>query len=160
MRKQQVAVIGPGASCKEEIKQSAYELGTLLDPVTMRLISGGRNVGVMDAVSKGAQEAGVDVIGILPNQGEESVTEHLDVQINTDLGSGRNNVLVLSADAVVAFEGEGGTLSEIGLALKAQKPIAMVAPSTELRQLIEANYNKILVVSRISDILPWLKGLQ
>ena len=160
MRKQQVAVIGPGASCKEEIKQSAYELGTLLDPVTMRLLSGGRNVGVMDAVSRGAKAAGVEVIGILPNQGEEGVTEHLDVQINTDLGSARNNVLVLSADAIVAFEGEGGTLSEVGLALKAKKPIAMVTPSKKFHQLVEANKYKILITSTVSETLDWLKGLQ
>ena len=39
------------------------------------------------------------------------------------MGEARNAIVIGSADAVVALAGEGGTLSEIGFALKIGRPI-------------------------------------
>ena len=39
------------------------------------------------------------------------------------MSEARNAVVIGSADAVVALEGEGGTLSEIGFALKIGRPL-------------------------------------
>jgi hypothetical protein len=45
------------------------------------------------------------------------------VAIRTNLGHARNVVLVESADAVIAVGGGYGTLSEIAVALKLEKPV-------------------------------------
>jgi pimeloyl-ACP methyl ester carboxylesterase len=42
----------------------------------------------------------------------------VDVTIVTDLGQGRNNVIVRSADAVIVVGGSWGTLSELALAAR------------------------------------------
>ena len=60
-------------------------------------------------------------VGILPDTGKGNL--FLDVVIRTGMGFGRNVILVLSADAVVAVGGGYGTLSEIGIALKAGRPV-------------------------------------
>ena len=45
----------------------------------------------------------------------------------TDLGDGRNFLNAAVPDAMVALYGEGGTLSEIGLALKMGTPLVYLA---------------------------------
>ena len=45
---------------------------------------------------------------------------HIEFAIATGMGQARNAIVVASADAVVALAGEGGTLSEIGLATQTQ----------------------------------------
>ena len=43
------------------------------------------------------------------------------------MGHARNVIIVKSADAVIALPGEYGTLSEIALALKMNKPVISLA---------------------------------
>jgi hypothetical protein len=42
------------------------------------------------------------------------------------MGQARNQILVLSADAVIAIGGGWGTLTEIGLALKHKRPVFLL----------------------------------
>lgn len=88
------------------------------------LLTGGRG-GVMAAASRGARLAGGQVVGILPGSDDESsgANAHLSIPIHTGLGQGRNLVLVLSAQAVIAIGGGWGTLSEIAMALKHGRPV-------------------------------------
>jgi uncharacterized protein (TIGR00725 family) len=51
------------------------------------------------------------------------MNDHLDVALPTGLGEMRNFVLVTAADAVIALTGEYGTLSELGFALRIDKPV-------------------------------------
>jgi uncharacterized protein (TIGR00725 family) len=67
----------------------------------------------------GAKEAGGTAIGILPDEDGERANPYLSYSIVTSMGQARNLAVVCSGDAVVAIGGECGTLSEIGLALKA-----------------------------------------
>ena len=60
-------------------------------------------------------------MGILPDTGNGN--PFLDVIIRTGLGHARNVVVVQSADAVIAIGGSHGTLSEIAIALKMQRPV-------------------------------------
>ncbi|HEX2251689.1 MAG TPA: dethiobiotin synthetase, partial [Thermoanaerobaculia bacterium] len=53
--------------------------------------------------------------------------EAVEVAIYTGLGQARNQVVVLSAAAVVAVAGGWGTLSEIALALKHGIPVISLA---------------------------------
>ena len=48
---------------------------------------------------------------------------HLTAVIATGFGEARNAIVARTADAVIAVGGEFGTLSEIALALKMDKPV-------------------------------------
>ena len=77
----------------------------------------------MEAVCRGAREAGGTTIGILPGPDRAAANDFVDVAIPTGLGEARNALVVRAADAVVAIGGGYGTLSEIALALKAGKRV-------------------------------------
>ena len=47
----------------------------------------------------------------------------MDISIVTGMGQAKNAVVVKSADAVVALPGDMGTLSEMALALKINRPL-------------------------------------
>ncbi len=65
-------------------------------------------------------------MGLLPGMDRAAGNEWLDVAIPTGLGELRNGLVVRASDALVALGGEFGTLSEIGLALKAGMPVVGV----------------------------------
>jgi hypothetical protein len=116
-----VAVIGAG-DAPPEVCALAREVGRLLARRDAVLICGGR-AGVMEAAAAGAQAAGGHTIGILPTYDRASANPHIEFAIATGMGQARNAIVVASAAAVIALPGEGGTLSEIGLALKLKRPV-------------------------------------
>lgn len=65
-RKPIIGVMGPGNPKDSSILKHAEELGRQIAKRNWILLTGGRKSGVMDAASKGANEAGGEVIGILP----------------------------------------------------------------------------------------------
>jgi uncharacterized protein (TIGR00725 family) len=79
----------------------------------------------MEQAAAGAKAAGGLTIGILPgrNAEESPPNAYIDLPIFTGMGQARNQILVLSAAAVIAVSGGWGTLSEIGLALKHGIPV-------------------------------------
>ena len=121
-----IGVMGAGNNAAASALQHAYALGRLIAGKGWILLNGGRNCGVMDASAKGAKEAGGLTIGILPDADLRNASAYLDIPIITDLGSGRNNINVLSSDVLIACRGGAGTLSEIALALKAEKPVILM----------------------------------
>jgi uncharacterized protein (TIGR00725 family) len=79
--------------------------------------------GVMEAACRGARAGGGTTIGILPGSDRGDANPFVDVAIPTGLGEARNALVVRAADALIAVGGGYGTLSEIGLALKAGKRV-------------------------------------
>ena len=126
MRKIVVGIMGPGRGATPADLDCARALGRRVAEAGWVLLSGGRNVGVMDAASRGAKTAGGLTIGILPGGDDRGISEAVDIAIATDMGNARNNINVLSSDAIVACGMGIGTLSEIALALKAGKPVVLV----------------------------------
>src|SRR3954469_22858440 len=119
MRKKVVGVMGGGDAASDQAIAWAFELGALIAQRNYVLLSGGRNAGVMDAVSRGAKDVGGFVVGVLPGSSSADASEAVDVAIVTGMGSARNNINVLSSDVIVSCgEISAGTLSEIALALK------------------------------------------
>ncbi|MGB9803258.1 TIGR00725 family protein [Desulfofundulus sp.] len=116
-----ISVIG-GAKCTERERELAEEVGQEIARKGAILICGGRG-GVMEAASRGARQAGGIVVGILPGQHREEGNPYLTVALPTGLGNARNAIIACAADAIVAIGGGYGTLSEIGLALKMNKPV-------------------------------------
>jgi uncharacterized protein (TIGR00725 family) len=81
----------------------------------------------MEAVCRGAQQAGGRTIGILPGDDRSQANPFVDVAVATGLGEARNLLVIRSADVVVAVGGEFGTLSEIGFALRLGRPVVGIA---------------------------------
>ena len=120
-----IGVMG-GSLATPETTSHAEELGRLIAGREWVVLSGGRDAGVMAAVSRGASSAGGLVIGILPGDSADGASPHLDIAIPTGLGDARNAVNVLASDVVIALRGGAGTISEVALALKAGKRVVML----------------------------------
>ena len=123
--------MGPGEQATATDLQNAYELGKLIAQQGWVLLTGGRNVGVMDAANQGAKSANGLTVGILPGNNTNDVSESVDLAIVTNLGNARNNINVLSADVVIACGMSAGTAAEIALALKANKKVILLNNNQE-----------------------------
>ncbi|ELZ39245.1 TIGR00725 family protein [Halorubrum tebenquichense] len=117
-----VSVIG-GSSIGPETAAVAAELGERLAERGHTVVCGGLG-GVMEAVCRGAREAGGETIGIVPTDDRGDANPHVTTPIATGLGHARNALVVMNGDAAVAVDGGNGTLSEIGLALAQGRPVA------------------------------------
>ena len=135
-RARTIAVIGAGDAPKSVCKL-AFEVGHELARRGAILINGGRT-GVMEAAAAGARRAKGRTIGILPSYDRASANRHIEIAIATGMGEARNAIIVASADAVIALEGEGGTLAEIGFAKKMKRPIVALNSWPEIAGLHRA----------------------
>jgi hypothetical protein len=117
-----VSVIG-GSTVPEAQADLAEEVGRLLGERGHTLVCGGLG-GVMTAACRGASEAGGRTIGVLPGEDRAAANPYVDVPIATGLGHARNALVVLNGDAVIAIDGSGGTLSEVGFAAVYDRPVA------------------------------------
>lgn len=125
MRRTIIGVMG-GSRADERTTAHALELGRLIGARGWVLLNGGRSTGVMEASARGCREAGGLSIGILFDADREAASTHLDLVIPTGMGAARNVANVLASDVVVACRGEGGTLSEIALALRFERPVVLL----------------------------------
>ncbi|MBN2167668.1 MAG: TIGR00725 family protein [Actinobacteria bacterium] len=116
-----ISVVG-ASSCSEEVAAVASELGREIAARGHVLVCGGL-AGVMEAVCRGANEAGGITVGILPDIDRGRANRWLTISIPTDMGHARNTLVALSGDAVIAVSGGYGTLSEISFGLKLGKPV-------------------------------------
>ncbi|ELZ53751.1 MULTISPECIES: TIGR00725 family protein [Halorubrum] len=117
-----VSVIG-GSSIGPGTAAVAETLGERLGERGHTVVCGGLG-GVMEAVCRGAREAGGETIGILPTDDRGDANPHVTTPIATGLGHARNALVVMNGDAAIAVDGASGTLSEIGLALAQGRPVA------------------------------------
>jgi uncharacterized protein (TIGR00725 family) len=120
-----VAVVGPGEA-GEELRAIAHRVGELLADAGVVVVCGGLG-GVMEAACRGAAEQGGLTVGLLPGRDRTAGNPYLAVALPTGLGELRNGLVVGSADAVIAIGGSWGTLSEIALARKTDKPVVAIA---------------------------------
>jgi uncharacterized protein (TIGR00725 family) len=113
-RFKQVAVIGAG-DCDQssEVARLAEEVGRQLAKADVTVVCGGLG-GVMEAVARGAAQAGGEAIGIVPGVSVEDANPHCTHVVASAIGYARNLAVVASGDVVIAVGGEWGTLSEIG----------------------------------------------
>lgn len=132
-----VAVIGAG-DAPPAVRQLAYEVGREIARRSAVLINGGL-AGVMESAAAGARKEGGHTIGIIPGYDRRAANRHIEFAIATGIGEARNAVIVASADAVIAMRGEGGTLAEIGFALKLRKPIVALDSWREIAGLSRAD---------------------
>lgn len=116
-----IAVIG-GGKCSAQEAALAETVGRELAKRGAILICGGLT-GVMEAACRGAAiESGL-TIGILPTENAADCNPYVQLPIVTGVGYARNVAVVKSAQAVIAIDGDYGTLTEIGFALKSGIPV-------------------------------------
>lgn len=138
-RKRIVAVVGAGEGCRAADVELALELGERIAREGWILLSGGRDAGVMAAANEGAKRVDRSLtVGILPSDDSMSLSPHVDIPIITGLGSGRNNLIALTSEIVIACGAAGaGTTSEIALALKSGKRVILLRPEGTARAFFE-----------------------
>ena len=120
-----IGVMGGASVCEEDYRM-AFDLGARIAEKGWILLNGGRDAGIMRASAEGAKSKGGLTIGILPGPSKAGANPFIDIPIVTNLADARNLINVLSSDVVVACPGGAGTLSEIALALKNDKPVVLL----------------------------------
>jgi uncharacterized protein (TIGR00725 family) len=127
-----ISVVGDGR-CDEKTYQIAYEVGQLVAQRGAILFCGGLG-GVMEAACKGAKSKNGLTVGILPSEDKRDANPYVDVVVPTGIGEARNALVARCADAMIAVGGQFGTLSEIALALKMEKPVVGIETWELFRQ--------------------------
>ncbi len=153
MLEPRIAVCG-GASADSESLKVATQVGMALADAGAVVLTGGGS-GVMAAATRGARERGGMTVAISPAAAQPVApgAVEVDLPIYTGFGQGRNLVLVLSAQAVIAIGGEWGTLSEIALAQKHRIPVVglntwkVTAPTADLTDSFTTAENAAEAVS-------------
>jgi hypothetical protein len=124
MAGRQIAVCGAG-TCGPELAALAEQVGGMLAQAGVTVVCGGLG-GVMEAASRGARQAGGDVIGVLPGGSRADANPHVTHAVATGTGHARNLAVVASGDAVIAVGGGWGTLSEVALARKLGRTVVLL----------------------------------
>jgi uncharacterized protein (TIGR00725 family) len=135
-RAHSLSVIGAGTA-PSALYSIAAEVGREIARQGAVLVCGGRG-GVMEAAARGAREEKGHTIGILPSSDRAQANPYIEFAIATGMGEARNAIVVASGDAVIALEGEAGTLSEIGLALKLSRPVVALKSWQNIKGLCRA----------------------
>ncbi|MFB8788706.1 MAG: TIGR00725 family protein [Potamolinea sp.] len=151
MRKIVIGVMGPGTDVSETNRQNAYELGKLIAQAGWVLLTGGRNVGVMEAANLGAKSVKGLTIGILPTADENGISQSVDIAIFTDMGNARNNINVLSSDLVIACGMGAGTASEVALALKAHKPVILLTDNQQSKLFFKSLSAENILIAKTPE---------
>jgi uncharacterized protein (TIGR00725 family) len=138
-RQRVIAVIG-AKDAPDDVCKLAFEVGREIALQKAVLLNGGLT-GVMEYSAAGAHKEQGHTIGILPEH-QSKANPHIEFVIVTDLGRGRNAVIVASADAIIALAGGDGTLTEIGFAKKFCKPIVALNSWTEIKWMKRAKTPK------------------
>ena len=135
-----IGVIGAGNATAVGLS-NAYLVGRLIAEKGAVLVCGGLG-GVMESASRGCVEAGGDVIGILPGDSSFTANPYVTLPIVTAMGHARNVIIAQTASALIAIEGEYGTLSEIAISLKLGKPVAQLGSWPQISTTLQAETPK------------------
>jgi uncharacterized protein (TIGR00725 family) len=111
----------------------------------------------MDAASRGAKSVrGSLTIGVLPDDYRTAdVSDGVDIAIFTDMGDARNAINVQSSDVIVACgAATAGTVSEVALALKAEKHVVLLGAGKAAREFLTGcDRHRIHVASEPADAI-------
>ena len=125
MKQVMIGVVGSSVPLKE-YEDLAFELGKLIAEKNWVLVTGGLG-GIMEKACEGAKSKDGITIGILPGASKKDANKFVDFPIVTAMQQARNNIIVLTADIVVAIGAGFGTLSEIATALKINKKVISIS---------------------------------
>jgi uncharacterized protein (TIGR00725 family) len=93
---------------------------------------------VMAAAHRGAKAVGGTTIAILPGEDRVAANAWADHVVVTGIGHARNLAVAASGDAVIAVGGSYGTIAEIALALRLERPVIALAGAPEVEGVVHA----------------------
>jgi uncharacterized protein (TIGR00725 family) len=131
-----LGVIG-GGSATSEIYELARAVGREAALRGWVVITGGLG-GVMEGAARGAFEAEGLTLGILPGGDRGQANPYIKIAVATNMHHARNSIIAHTADALIAVDGEHGTLSEIALGLKLGTTVVGLRTSWTIAGLIPA----------------------
>jgi uncharacterized protein (TIGR00725 family) len=149
-RKPIIGVIGASQPSPEGLLL-AETVGREIANSKATLVCGGLG-GVMEAASKGAAEAGGEVIGILPGPDKLSANPYVTLVVPTNMGHARNVIIAHTADILIAIEGEYGTLSEAAIGLKLGKAVFALPGGPQIAGIISVNTPESAVAHAIESL--------
>lgn len=129
MKKLQIGVVGSMADLKysKDFEKAAEKLGELIAKNDGILFFGAEKDAdsLPTAACRGAQKEGGLTVGITYGKSKEIWQKGADIIIPTglDRGGGREFVLVLACDVIIAISGGSGTLTELAIAYQADIPM-------------------------------------
>ena len=111
-----IVTIFGGSKCVPDSPeyQEAQKLGGLLAKAGFTICTGGY-LGIMEAASRGAREAGGRVFGIVMNQFKAEPNRYLTDKVATDHFYDRLQNLITRSVGFVVFKGGMGTVTEMSL---------------------------------------------
>ncbi len=133
MRKLQIGIMGSAADLNysKNLESIAERVGELVAESNCILVFGAEKDydSLSTAASRGAKQKDGLTVGITYNKGKKVFQDNADVIISTgmDRGGGREFVLTLSCDVIIAIGGGSGTLTEIAIAYQADIPVIVIA---------------------------------
>ena len=141
----------------EEEFNTAYNLGKLLAPKGFNICTGGYQ-GIMNAVSKGAIEAGAEAIGVTVDGWSAVPSKYLTKEIKCSNLNKRLEKLIESGDAYVILQGGTGTLVELALVWELvnkkilnAKPI--VSHSTMWKEIAKIIDKQLIIEKRVTGLV-------
>lgn len=123
-----ISIIG-GSEIDKKTKEESILLGRLLAQNNFVVACGGLG-GTMEAVCRGAKKANGLTIGIIPGENKRMANKYVDIVIPVPFSHGRNMIVVLTGDLIVAIGGKAGTLSELSFSWIYGKPIIALTSSS------------------------------
>lgn len=170
---EKLPIVGVMGSGQEAWEDWAQPLGKALASLPVHLLTGGGN-GTMTAVSEAFTKVTPRIgrtIGIIPTEKQPDGTfkakqdypnPFIEIPIYTPLGTyagdgtdfiSRNVVNIMTANAIIALPGSGGTKNEINLSMKFGKPLALFGP----HDLDKKIYGHLPHFTEITHVMDWLK---
>ena len=129
-----LAVVGAG-NASPDVYDTAVSIGREAALRGWIVVTGGLK-GVMEAAAKGAREEGGLTLGILPGGDRGEANPYIEITVVTHMRHARNSIIAHTADAIIAVDGEYGTLSEIALGLKLKKPVVGIKTRWDIPGLV------------------------
>lgn len=134
MAKLQIGIIGSagpeeypqGSKSKQKIYKGAEKIGELVAKSGAVLVTGGKG-GVMEVACRGAKRQGGITVGVVKGKTRRTANQFVDVEVVSGMeGCGEETMLILMCDGVIALGGGAGTLQELAIAYRNEKPVVVL----------------------------------
>lgn len=148
VRKLQIGVIGSAGSeeypveggATKKLINKARKIGFLLAEKDVFVVTGGKG-GIMEAAAKGTKEGGGITIGVVKDGKRFVSNDFTDVEVVTGMSTGGSEFIqALMCDALVVMGGGAGTLEEIAIAYRNNKPIVVLDNTEGWSEKIAGRY--------------------
>jgi uncharacterized protein (TIGR00725 family) len=163
-KKLQIAVIGSAGiddyrgegGANERMLNLAFLLGEELANKDCIVITGGKD-GIMESASSGAKKSGGITVGVIKGRNRFTSNKYVDIEVLTGMeadGMDELNIILMS-DGVISVGGGAGTLQELALAYRNNKPIVVIEDSEGWSEKIQGleylDERKIVKIKKTSD---------